>query len=143
MTNVQDIEQRQTGVAQPAGSDAGLQAGNATGAEPTAPSPFGAEKTATLTADVERAMKLAAKIAGVSVEVLTGRNRWYRPCMMRQIAAYWLYKERGYTQREIGTVFCRDRTSVYHAVNRIRGLLKVGDRLTTDLWQLFTTNINL
>lgn len=140
MTNVQDIEQRQTGFAQPAGTDAELQAGNTTRTEPAAPSPFGAEKIEALTADVERAMELAAKIAGVSVEVLTSRNRRLRPCMMRQIAAYWLYK-RGYTQREIGTVFCRDRTSVYHAINHIRGLLKVGDRLTTDLWNLFSTNI--
>lgn len=141
--NVQDKQQGQARPVGTTGFDARLQAGEPTRPEQAATSPFGAEKIAALTADVERAMELAAKIAGVSVEVLTSRNRWFRPCMMRQIAAYWLYKERGYTQREIGTVFCRDRTSVYHAINRIRGLLKVGDHLTTDLWNLFTTNINL
>ncbi len=30
MMNVQDLEQRQTGVAQPAGTDEGLQGGNTT-----------------------------------------------------------------------------------------------------------------
>ena len=141
--NVQDKQQRQKGTADAIRTDAGIQAGGSARPEPFASGPFGTEKIATLTADVERALSLAAKIAGVDVSVLTGRTRWYRPCIMRQIAAYWLYQEKGYTQREIGSVFCRDRTSVYHSINRIQGLLKVGDPLTKELWNLFTANINL
>ena len=141
--NVQDKQPRQEGTADAITTDAGIQAGGPTRTEQATPGSGGAEKAATLTADVERALQLAAKIAGVDVSVLTGRKRWYRPCMMRQIAAYWLYKERGYTQREIGSVLCRDRSSVYHSIYRIQELLAIGDRLTTDLWNLFTTNINL
>ena len=139
--NVQD---KQQGQARPSGitsTDAGVQAGGPARTEQAAPGTSRAEKAATLAADVERAMYLAAEIAGVNVRVLTSHNRWERPCMMRQIAAYWLYKVRQYTQREIGSVFCRDRSSIYHAVNRIGELLTIGDKQTTELWQEFSTRI--
>ena len=143
MMDVQDIEQRQTGVAQPAGLDEGLQGGNVTRREPAAPSPFGAEKIAAFEADVKNALNVAADVAGTTVEILTSGYRFATYCMMRQIAAYWLHKEKGYSKRDIAPAFNRDRSTIYHAVKRIDSLLEIGDRLTTDLWNLFSTTINL
>jgi hypothetical protein len=143
MMNVQDLEQRQTGVAQPAGTDEGLQGGNTARREPAAPSPFGAEKIAAFTADVKNALNVAADVAGTTVNILTSGYRIGRYCMMRQIVAYWLHKEKGYSKRDIAAAINRDRSTIYHAVKRIDSLLEIGDRLTTDLWNRFSTTINL
>lgn len=143
MMNVQDIEQRQTGVAQPAGLDEGLQGGFAARREQAAPSPFGAEKIAAFEADVKNALNVAADVAGTTVKILTSGYRLATYCMMRQIAAYWLHKEKGYRMRDIAPAFNRDRSTIYHAVKRIDDLLEIGDRLTTDLWNRFSTTINL
>ena len=143
MMNVQDLEQRQTGVAQPAGLDEGLQGGGFTRREPAAPSPFGAEKIAAFEADVKNALNVAADVAGTTVQILTSGYRLGTYCMMRQIVAYWLHKEKGYSKRDIAVAINRDRSTIYHAVNRIDDLLEIGDRLTTDLWNRFSTTMNL
>jgi hypothetical protein len=141
--NVQDLEQRQTGVAQPAGTDEGLQTRGVEGSEPAAPSPFGAEKIAAFETDVKNALNVAADVAGTTVKILTSGYRLGRYCMMRQIVAYWLHKEKGYSKRDIAVAINRDRSTIYHAVDRIENLLEIGDRLTTDLWNRFSTTINL
>jgi len=143
MMNVQDLEQRQTGVAQPVGLDEGLQGGNTARREPAAPSPFGVEKIAAFEADVKNALNVAADVAGTTVQILTSGYRLGTYCMMRQIVAYWLHKEKGYSKRDIAVAINRDRSTIYHAVNRIDDLLEIGDRLTTDLWNRFSTTINL
>jgi len=143
MMNVQDLEQRQTGVAQPVGLDEGLQGGNTARREPAAPSPFGVEKIAAFEADVKNALNVAADVAGTTVQILTSGYRLGKYCMMRQIVAYWLHKEKGYSKRDIAVAINRDRSTIYHAVKRIDDLLEIGDRLTTDLWNRFSTTINL
>ena len=143
MMNVQDLEQRQTGVAQPVGLDEGLQTGGVTRSEPAAPSPIGAEKIAAFEADVKNALNVAADVAGTTVNILTSGYRLGTYCMMRQIVAYWLHKEKGYSKRDIAVAINRDRSTIYHAVKRIDDLLEIGDRLTTDLWNRFSTTINL
>ena len=141
MTNVQNIEQRQKRPTGIAGLPEGLQNYIAKRAKQNTASACSPQKTATLSADIDKAMHVAAEIAGVTVRTLTSRNRWERPCMMRQIAAYWLHVVKGYTEREIGTQFCRDRSSIYHAVERITGLLAIGDKRTTELWNEFNERI--
>lgn len=141
--NVQDIEQRQTRPAGIIGLDEGLQTRGVEGSEPAAPSPFGAEKIAAFEADVKNALNVAADIAGTTVQILTSGYRLGTYCMMRQIVAYWLHKEKGYSKRDIAVAINRDRSTIYHAVNRIENLLEIGDRLTTDLWNRFSTTINL
>ena len=143
MMDVQDFEQRQTGVAQPAGLDEGLQTRGVTRREPAAPSPFGAKKIAAFEADVKNALNVAADVAGTTVKILTSGYRLGTYCMMRQIVAYWLHKEKGYSKRDIAVAINRDRSTIYHAVKRIDDLLEIGDRLTTDLWNRFSTTINL
>lgn len=138
---VQDKQQGQGHAIDPVGTDAGLQAGGLPSGEQAADGAGGAEETATFKADIERALYLAAEMAGVNVRVLTSASRRERPCLMRQIAAYWLLTERGYNMREIGEAMHRDRTSVYHSANRIGGLLAIGDRLTRELWQVFNDRI--
>jgi hypothetical protein len=143
MMNVQDFEQRQTGVAQPAGTDEGLQTRGVEGSEPATPSPFGAEKIAAFDADVKNALNVAADVAGTTVQILTSGYRLSTYCMMRQIVAYWLHKEKGYSKRDIAVAINRDRSTIYHAVKRIDSLLEIGDRLTTHLWNRFSTTMNL
>ena len=76
MMDVQDFEQRQTGVAQPAGLDEGLQTRGVEGSEPATPSPFGAEKIAAFEADVKNALNVAADVAGTTVKILTSGYRF-------------------------------------------------------------------
>ena len=92
---------------------------------------------------MKNALNVAADVAGTTVEILTSGYRLGTYCMMRQIVAYWLHKEKGYSKRDIAVAINRDRSTIYHAVNRIDSLLEIGDRLTTDLWNLFSTTINL
>lgn len=144
--NVQDKQRGSESPAVIAGTDAGSETRNPKRAEQA---PQGAsrvekavqEQALRLQSDIDKAMNLAAEMSCVTLRVLTSRNRWERPCMMRQIVAYWLNVVQGYDKALIGRYFCRDRSSIYHAVNRIAGLLKIGDRQTTELWNEFNERI--
>ena len=105
------------------------------------PSPFGAEKIAAFEADVKNALNVAADVAGTTVNILTSGYRIGTYCMMRQIVAYWLHKEKGYSKRDIAVAINRDRSTIYHAVNRIDDLLEIGDKITTKCWKEFNYRI--
>ena len=141
MMDVQDLEQRQTRPAGIIGLDEGLQGGNTARREPATPSPFGAEKIAAFETDVKNALNVAADVAGTTVKILTSGYRLGTYCMMRQIVAYWLHKEKGYSKRDIAVAINRDRSTIYHAVNRIDDLLEIGDKITTKCWIEFNYRI--
>lgn len=141
MMDVQDFEQRQTRPAGIIGLDEGLQTRGVEGSEPAAPSPFGAEKIAAFDADVKNALNVAADVAGTTVTILTSGYRLGTYCMMRQIVAYWLHKEKGYSKRDIAVAINRDRSTIYHAVKRIDDLLEIGDKITTKCWKEFNYRI--
>ncbi len=141
MMDVQDQQQRQTRPAGIIGLDEGLPAGGVTRREQAAPSPFGAEKIAAFEADVKNALNVAADVAGTTVDILTSGYRLGTYCMMRQIVAYWLHKEKGYSKRDIAPAINRDRSTIYHAVNRIDSLLEIGDKITTKCWKEFNYRI--
>lgn len=142
MTNVSNKQQRPGGPVGTARLFEGQQARDAQRAEQAAQGEGGIAEAATFQSDVEHALRLAADMGGVCVRVLLSRNRWERPCMMRQIAAYWLCKVRGYTHVEVGRAINRNRASVYHAIERIGGLLAIGDIQTAELWQEFKEKVN-
>lgn len=139
--NVQDQQQRQTRPAGTIGFDAGLQTRGVEGSEQATESEIGFKTLATFKADVKKALNVAADVAGTTVKILTSGYRLDTYCMMRQIAAYWLHKEKGYSKRDIAPAFNRDRSSIYHAVNRIDSLLAIGDKITTKYWKEFNYRI--
>lgn len=138
--NVQDKQQGQARPVGTTGFDARLQAGEPTRPEQAAPCQSRIETLAAFKADVSKALSVAADVAGTNIAVLTSGYRLELYCIMRQIAAYWLFR-RGYSKRDIALPFNRDRSSIYHAVNRIEGLLAINDKHTTQLWQEFNEKI--
>lgn len=79
-------------------------------------------------------VQAVAAAAGISEQELLGEHR-YGPLTLARHAAMWLIKKRlpECSFNQIGRLFHRDHTSVYHAVRRIGKLCEANDNATTAL----------
>lgn len=148
MTNVQDIEQRPTGVAQPAGTDAGVQAADTAAAEQVTQSEVGVkeaaeEKAAIIARDYEKAMSVSASLQNVEVDELKRRGRGESAVLGRMIVAWWLNEIQEYNCHDISRVFCRDRSTVYYYYcRRFKELMQIRDKKVIRLYNEFMDKIN-
>lgn len=78
---------------------------------------------------VNKLLKAVAKEYGVSVDAIFSKSRQRDTAEARQMAMYLIHEILGYGSVCIGEMFGRERTTVIHAIQKIRDFVSV-DRWT-------------
>ena len=87
--------------------------------------------------NVRKALDIIYRTQGFTLEDLRKPDRHVRICNTRQWLAYFLFKELGYTKREIGTFFNKDRSTAYAMIRQVESLLKSRDRMMREIRKRF------
>lgn len=87
--------------------------------------------------NVQKAVDIIYKTQGFTLEELRQQDRHIRICNCRQWLAYFLFKELGYTKRDIGVFFCKHRTSAYAMIRQVEALLKARDKMMREIRRSF------
>jgi len=74
-----------------------------------------------------------SKASGVSVEQIVGNSRKEDFCMARQVFCYISRKMEKWTDKQIGLLIVRDRTTVIHSYNVIKNMLDTKEPKYTEL----------
>ena len=145
--NVQDNEQRQGAPVAIAGTDARCETADVKRTKRAPNGSRGVETfaegtTPLIEQDYKRAMQVSSQLTGVSVELLTGKQREDTMALGRMIVAWYLFEHLEYTRRDISKVFCRDRSTIYYYCRKFPELMSVGDKKAIRLHTAFMNAIN-